>query len=53
VTRLTSSLEKSYGDIFPNKKKEFKLTYDKLGIKKADSIVYQITYSQSTNYPLK
>lgn len=46
-------LEKSYGDIFPNQKKEFKLTYDKLGFKNPDSILYQITYSQSTNYPIK
>jgi len=50
---LIQTLEKSYGDIFPNQKKELKFTYDKLGLKNPDSIVYQITYSQSTNYPLR
>ncbi len=51
--KLIQNVERSYGDIFPAQKREYKLVYNLLGLNQPDSIIYNITYSQSSNYPLK
>lgn len=47
------SVEKGYGDIYPNETKSFPIAYHNLGKNDPDSIVYRMTYSQSDSNPIR
>ena len=47
------TVEKGYGDIYPNETKSFPMAYHYLGKNEPDSVVYRITYSQSDNNPIR
>lgn len=47
------SIEKGYGDIYPNETKRFPIAYHNLGRNEPDSIVYKMTYSQSDSNPIR
>jgi len=47
------TVEKGFGDIYPNEKKTYSMAYHNLGKSDPDSIVYRITYSQSDSNPIR
>ncbi len=47
------SVEKGFGDIYPNEKKTYPMAYHNLGKSEPDSVVYRITYSQSDGNPIR
>lgn len=47
------TVEKGFGDLYPNEKKSYPMTYSNLGRSEPDSVVYRITYSQSENSPVR
>ncbi len=51
--KIIQTVEKGFGDIYPNETKTFPLFYQYVGHLDPDSVNYSITYSQSDNSPIR